>query len=712
MTKYLIVHDGRVPAGLGAVVYHRLLRRAGVASEIQSIGTTHGAQYFWSEYVGKLLGRPTASEERLVLFGVTFLDLFPDRCDERIRELKEKYESLEIWSHRWPDGFALKWDVLIPPEDIAFGELSEFLTPVEKRYLRLSLIAARAVPQESHASEDARIVQSLDELAANDPDVWNRAIESDDMRHVLQPGGIEAQDSQQNGELKIYSNSESTHLLEVEIPKKLATREIAHIDSLLNDLELPDETVVLAWLAKDRVLLYRRDRGLKRPSLRWLIEERFAELVPPVIRDEHYGQQDAVYFQIGRGFQTKHASTMQDLAKRLVDQTTGGRFLSAALSRSIAQLANQILRDIDFRGLYTSHSAPTLTVSPNELYELIHTSSRSGEMRRTLTVQIRAESPRAIGFIYRDGGYNLQKIERMLEGAMFGMKRRELAWLGPSGVPGRLRVDVHPIFDVEDIPAIQAVLQEPRMTSFQREPKFVSDDSVIGKFQTYLDMGNLVAYAESETIGPSVAHAMTLLSAAETIAKSAQRSHGRSEVLDLFSGSGAANRLLSRWNHSVVSVDMYVDVRSLGLKKEDDGMWLRADARDVVAAEGAILDRRYDVIGLDPPHSELVEIMFGATEQTTSLTELCSARSKILVMYQGHSTQSGRLSIVREGLKRSNWPHVVVIQVEEELIVLAASTEAGYSSEAFDSFVETTVRKIDGLAKDMKLGNLFVRRVS
>jgi 16S rRNA G966 N2-methylase RsmD len=708
-----IVHDGRLPSGLGAIVYHRLLRRSGADSEVMQLLSTQGAAYFWRVTVQDLLERRTAADERLILFGITYLDIDPNYCNSRIAELKRRYAELEIWSHRWPDGFAQRWDVRIPPDDIVFGQLSRLLTPLDKQYLRFSLMAARIVPVNGSQAEEADFVELLADIVADSPEAWDRLVkfetpaELDDLA-----AGAPAVKRASNG-LEIYSNDKQSNILELSVPPDLATREIVYIDVVLKDQELPVETLVVAWLSTNRLLLYRHDPSLSRPSIRWLIEKRFSELVPEAIRGQHYGQQDAVYFEVDPSFKRDHASDIQSLAKSLVRQSTGGRYLPAGLSRSVATLANKVLQETDFRRLYTGGDNPDLSVRASELYTLIHVSSRLARLRKTLTVQIRAESPEAISFLYRDGGYNLLKIERMLEGAVLGMSLRELPWLTVGDVPTRLRVDVHPILEEADIPKIQEVLRRPRMSSFGRESRFVSDESLIGRFLTHLDMNRLVAYAESETIGPSVAHALTLLAVANTFVTKSRRprAHGGAEVLDLFSGSGVANRLLSRSSHTVVSVDMYVDVASLGLDKERDGIWLKADARDVVSREGAILDRSYDVIGLDPPHSELVEIMFGASDQVCSLTELCSDRSGILVMYQGHSTQSGRLSIVKEGLRRSKWPEIAAIQVEEELIVVAASVRSEFSTEDFSEFVEATVRKIVDQAADMRLGDLFVRRV-
>lgn len=108
-------------------------------------------------------------------------------------------------------------------------------------------------------------------------------------------------------------------------------------------------------------------------------------------------------------------------------------------------------------------------------------------------------------------------------------------------------------------------------------------------------------------------------------------------------------------------------------------MWLRADARAVVEQNSPLIEQSFDVIGLDPPHSELVELLFGA-EGRDSLVRLCTLRSSLLVLYQGHSTQRGRLDLVTNGLAEDGWVHRSILQVEEELIVVGSTAKGDEQS--------------------------------
>ncbi|MEV6621284.1 hypothetical protein AB0M83_19110 [Amycolatopsis sp. NPDC051106] len=596
----------------------------------------------------------------------------------------DTYAEVEIWSHRWPDGYHEHLNnetlpeikILIPPDDIIYGSLGMDLQAHEKLLLRYSLVSARAIPA-NHSSTDLDDTRSLRKWIDADPDAhWRLLLESQPLEEVVDAATSESTLANVSDGIEFLENYDNEDVtLEIKILSSRATQEVEILEGICDAENPPASAVFLVWLGDDRVLFYRRDLEAALPSLRWLIENRYSSEVPPVIAGNHYGTQDAVYFKISNSaaFRRTWGRKLKVLARTLAGAQTGGRYLTAALARDLAELANGVFSAVDLRGSYTDSRQPKIEVVAADLYELIHTSSRTNEKRKTLTVPVQVHSAEATAFLFRDGGYNLQKAEMLLEGAVTGLGKRRLLWLGNQSIPHRLRVDIRPPALGGDsgqyMAAVRAALSAPRMGTLLADDGYVSGDSVIGKFLEYCRMNSLVCFNESETIGPSVAHAMTLHAAAAAIKDGTPGAM----VLDLFSGSGVANRLLSMHSHSVISVDLYVAAGAVQVAPDGgDGLWLQTDARAVLKHSSPLIEQKFDVIGLDPPHAELLDLLFGAAEQP-SLVQLCAERSDWIVMYQGHTTQRGRLALVRAGLVQAGWPNVLVLQVEEELIVLAAT---------------------------------------
>jgi hypothetical protein len=684
--RVLIVHDGRLPGGAGAVVLARLLTRADSrAITVQHLLTGQNALYFWTTETGRLLEEGD-KRTKLILFGVTFYDFEDGLASEALFALERAYGELEIWSHRWPDGYSRSSrNVNIPPQDIVYGPLGYELTPPEKRLLRLSLVAARAVPTEGR-DEDVAMVNALTQWLEADPANWDRLVSEPDLASLL----LEAQSARTSGSRVADATviEEHTDFIDLNIAGRHVSHEIAIIDDVLADRRAANNTVVVAWLGTDRVLLCRRDAQQELPSLRWLIDNRLHAAVPVALRGEAYGPQDSVYFRLTDvGTKSALRPAMRELAKQLAAASTGGRYLTAAVARDVAGIANRVFRSIDLTGQFTRSDNPQIEVVASDLYDLIHTSSRTGERRHTLTMPIRVYGPSAIAFLYMDGGYNSDKAERLLEGAMVGLSGRGVAWLGLPPQSGRLRLDIRPMLQADDdISAVRQALRAPRIKSIASEG-LVAAESVIGKVLSNVQLDRLVTIADSETIGPSIAHALTLLAAGAALREGANKV----SILDLFAGSGVANRLLSNAGFDVTSVDLYVSASSVGLDLSNSptGLWLRADARAVVHKSHPLIEQKFDVIGLDPPHSELVELLFGA-EQGESLVRLCALRSDLLVLYQGHSTQRGRLDLVMNGLAEAGWIHRTILLVEEELIVVAATERTGA-----DEFTQLVHRIVD-----------------
>ncbi|MGW4370785.1 hypothetical protein ACWEKT_34615 [Nocardia takedensis] len=706
----LIVHDGRLPGGLGATVLGRLLIRAGqVVDGVHALDREQNAFSFWTDGVEKLLLHQNAGQTKLVLFDITYYDIDPDFCNNALARLAARFAGLEIWSNRWPGGYVQSnREVKIPPDDIVYTYLGRFLNMEDKRLLRLSLVAAEIIPT-ADLMEDVYTAKALEIWIGLDPSVrWRELLETDDLTEVLTKIQEVSIGPSRAREAIVHDDSLYVNrFLDIEITPQAAHSELPVVDALCDERKVPRSAVILAWLGPERVLLIRRDTSFEYPALRWQIENRYGSLVPEPYRGRHYGPQDAVYFRIDP---TKHERSQlrpafRELASQLAVAESGGRFLPAGLARDIAHIANDVLRSIDLTGAYTDTS-PSIEVAAQDLYVLLHQSSRTGKRRQTLTIPIHVRDAGATAFLYRDNGYNLQKAERLMEGALIGLALRNLEWLGNAPQPGRLRIDVRhevPVDRPEYTREVQSALQKPRMSPIPVDDKYVSPDSLIGRFLSMCGMHKLVCYDESETIGPSVAHALALLAAARTL----KDGKSGANVLDLFSGSGVANRLLSLFGHQVTSVDKYVSATSVEVSSEHgDGLWLRADARRVLDDKDPIVEQTFDIIGLDPPHAELLELLFGGSERA-SLVELCAKRADVMVMYQGHSTQLGRLGLVYDGLVAAGWAHVRILQVEEEIIVVAGNANQNNFGELYDRII-TSLKTI---VHENRLGDLDVRTI-
>lgn len=250
-----------------------------------------------------------------------------------------------------------------PPDDLVYGSLGEFLEPSEKRLLRLSLLAARALPVSAFSHDDKLMVDALTQSLTKDGGLgWDSLLTSDDIDRLVSDALAAYVPEDYSGTADIVDSPDDGQYIEIEVPKRFATQELQVIDSALVDEDVTLSTVVLAWLGPDRVLLYRRDLNLQLPSLRWLIENRFESGVQENIRGTHYGTQDAIYFRIESSSKRRLRAPMRRLASDLAMTTTGGRYLMAAVARNIAELANTVLEAIDLRQAYTGAASSQLEV--------------------------------------------------------------------------------------------------------------------------------------------------------------------------------------------------------------------------------------------------------------------------------------------------------------------------------------------------------------
>lgn len=723
MTEYLLVHDCSTAAVLGAAVFCRIAQASGAEVQVWfDPAITGRTGKFWTDGVSNLLCRDDRQRLTLVLFGITFNDRDPGACLSAIERFEAEYSSVAIWTHRFPDGYRKAGlDVRIPPDDLIYNDpndetlriMGRFLDGYDKQLLTTSLIAARAVPGDGLPDE-----QSLARKIAKGLDTHPQAI----WQHLTNGSTSEIpevvwEESVQSlaGLFRLdRAYEKATKVVELSLAKEHARNAADALAAFAAVNALPKGAVMVCWILNEesdaeRLLLTRNDNDHEYPALRWLIEQRYASYIPEVLRNGHFGPQDVVYFSIPQGATRAELSySIDSLATKLAAHESGGRFLTAALTRDIARVGNELLKSIDLTGKYTAASQPDIRIAEETIYVLLHRSSRTGRRQATLTVPIEARGAAAVAFLYRENGYNLQKLERALEGSLVALRMRSLTWMQPKGLreanvhlPARVRLDIRPLkgrgdSDARFAQAVQAALGVGGMSTIDMRQGNVADDSIIGNVLNRARLKKLVCYNESETIGPSVAHALVLLSTASVAGewisrgRRADNAGHRMTVLDLFSGSGIANRLLTEEKHSVTSVDRYVPAGAVGLEFGTDGLWLKADARDVLDADNPILSQRFDVIGLDPPHAELLDALF-ASQGQNSLVRACANRSSLLVLYQGHSTQAGRLPLLMAGLQASGYPYASILQIEEELVIVAATK--GLSG-SFSDFVTTVIDEL------------------
>lgn len=722
MANYLVVHDCRTAGVLGAAVFTRLVKSAGHAIESWFDPEVTGRTgRFWADGVTHLLERADSPGIELVLFGLTFNDRDPDTCLERIEELRRSFNSLTLWTHRFPDGYrSAGLDVRIPPDDLIYNDPSDenlkqigrHLDGYDKRLLATSLLAAGAIARNGFEEEDGLAAQVDAGLERDVEATWNALVE----------GRVET-----IGRLQVAKNDESlaslirtdrgyvaeTNTVEVTIDSRSTPKVVPALSAHAKLHNVPTGTVYVCWVRKsetdvhERVVIRRSDDSHQFPALRWLVENRDQRLVPPSLRGRHFGPQDVLIYSVPeRQSRASLSHEVGALAASLASHRTGGRMLTAALTRDVAAVGDEILQSLDLTKSYTGRANPAIRIAEESIYVLLHRSSRTNKHRATLTVPIEARGAKAVAFLFRENGYNLLKLERSLEGALVGLRHRSLTWLLPSDrdradahLPARVRLDVRPVRETREprtefAEGVRSALDADRMSAVDRSDGDVSEDSVIGRVLARARLEKLVCYNETETIGPSVAHTLALLSTASVAGDIRGQNPGqsgprRTNVLDLFSGSGLANRLLTDEGHFVTSVDKFVPASAVGLGSGSDGLWLKADARQVLHESSPILDQRFDIIGLDPPHAELMDLLF-AGSSGRSLVSACASRSNLLVLYQGHTTQSGRIGLLQAGLKAAGFQNVAVLQIDEELVVVAATEDLEVEM-PFGRFIENVV---------------------
>ena len=321
----------------------------------------------------------------------------------------------------------------------------------------------------------------------------------------------------------------------------------------------------------------------------------------------------------------------------------GERTPNPALTRVLHDSATRALRRLDLKGQYVA----SLNCDPSRTRIRIDQGNRSARERATVVLRLLAGDANAAAFLYAGNGYNLNKLERLLEGILLGLGSYQSAWLGSLRVPERLRIDVH-------MPSgIGAALGDRLRTVPEVEPVSLTRAIDLGlltsqsSIHSILSAGrvtrdiNMILYRESETIGPSVQFAWLVGGLASEVGSSLGRGI---QVLDLFAGSGlVAREILSKQNTArVYCVDAAISALQASVKGLAGVTWLRTEAHRACGGADALLDMEFDLISMDPPHAAVFDLLFRAVSPDRTFIDQVSHRAPWLVVYQGHVSQFGR----------------------------------------------------------------------
>ena len=699
--KHLLIHDTRSVGFLTGAVLTRILRRLGheVITFFGSDTTRHVID-FWSNTL------PSVELEaygRVVLCCMTFDELHADSCVAQIRKLEEATEAPPlILSHRWPDGYAhTGYDVLVPPIDV-LDRYAAQVEPEERELLRLSLIISRQADPQQISDGDFQKSELLFKSIVTEPEkYWIKLTE--DLNAVLLESGRHVQsdhtrDMEKLGVLEVEADgyflfqlaSGARGYAEKTI-ESLLRMQTEHTDVLgLGLLELRDGT--RAYIV--------RPYGNTCPSVQWLLE-RYAidKGLPPA--ESWFGPQDAKSLFLNRvGLGTKDIprfrQAMIDFAQATWAIRHGGRKPVAGLTRLIHHTADNALASLDILGKHTGEN-PKISFDTAATQILFDTSNRSGMTRSTLVLKLVIESPESAGFLFTHGGYNLLKLERLLEGALIGMATQRSVWLGAMAVPTRLRIDTHLIDDAmkglsDAFQGEKEVLSVPLSNAL--ETKLLTEGSCAHKALTQYcgqDSSRMIVFRGSETIGPSVQYAITAAAVASGLA---EHKSEPVEVLDLFSGSGITARAIlnKRPDLRIWCVDGAIDAKSVGLSNRRDVVWIRTDYRNAVRKEGRALAERFDLVIMDPPHSMLFEMCYAGAEGAPDFFSELSDVAPWLIVYEGHLCQIGRGLALKNSL-RKYYERSVTIRVGSEALVVAGPK--GWFGAPFDQVVTKAKRVLE-----------------
>jgi hypothetical protein len=686
--RVLVVHDTRSVGFLAAAVIARVRVRQG--EEVAAYfgrEATRDVGAFWASAADRL---PLAGVDHVVLSSVTFDRRQPEVCRAVLDHIAATVGSrAEIWSHRWPDGYRDRDEVYVPPFELVERYRME-LGPPELRLLRLSLIMSRQVPRHRIDAEDQRLADRLDLRLWDDPEGAWKALRQAPEALLAELDRLGAAPVARPDWGRVVGVDDA--VVDVDLAGGARGFEEKAVEQLLADADVAEHAVAVAPVHDQdgsRLYLCRRGGLLDRPSLRHLVATDGPRLGLPAA-SHWFGPPDALHLPLedaegGEAAGPALQRRVAEFAAHAARATTGEREPDAAVTKLVWRAAVQALQNLDLLGRYTAdmpEGGPALQVRPEEIRKLLAVGNRGNELRHTLIVTVTAHTADAAAFLFLDGGYNLLKLERLLEGVLLGLRSLPSGWLELVEPPSRLRVDVScPPEVARALPHVMRRTPKVAATDLAEATQAgaVAPESNVAEALRRFDTDRLIVRGQSETIGPSVPYALLLATTASEVATAAGRC---ARVQDLFAGSGLASLVVHHrqpGEPTIHAVDDSVSRREAVAADDASGLlWLRTDVCHVLGGEHAILEERYDVTGMDPPHAALFDLVFDTAGETdTSLLGRAAASCDWLVIYQGHVTQRGRADLLTPHLGAC-FARAACWQIGQELLLLCGPDQVDY----------------------------------
>lgn len=695
MVRSLLINDTRSVAFLTSVVLARVRQRQGdtIVPYLPEKLPIH-TEEFWGQLS---LHLPLSGIDEVILCCMTFDSYNPQRCIDRLHAFEaETGRPPVILSHRWPDGYEnTGYKVIVPPFELVEMYASE-LQPEERELLRLSVIISRQADRSLIAEQEFQFSERLATAIWRSPhDYWNHL--TNDLTqtlHKVRTTPTIGADAPITSKGTLESAGDAYALFRLE-PSMEGHAEKT-IAELLRYYKAPPEKLGLGVLeSTDDIHVFAvQSWETKAPAVDWLLDRysREARLPPPA---QWRGPQRARSLSFRRaGLKSADLpelkANLMHFAQLAHQNRYGERAPVAGLSRLIHLAANRALESLDLTRTYTALNDPQLEFTPEKTRVLIEPSNRTNELRETLVLRLEVKSAGAAAFLFKHEGYNLLKLERLLEGVVIGIGTQRSNWLGSLDIPARLRIDPR-IAEIVLENMAEAMTNKKEVTTITLDhaerSQILRAESTIFRALREIDVngnGELVIWRESETIGPSVQYAFAVASIAESISKGDQI-----EILDLFSGSGLSARMLAKhvtWR--VFCVDNAVENR----QRLKNIIWLKADVREVIRRTGGVLNRDYDLVCMDPPHAALFELLFGKGEGGLAAIDDIGKIAPWLVVYQGHASQEGRGIALAVALQL-RYSNITLWQIGPEVITIAGP--ADWNGKPYYEFIERARSSIE-----------------
>jgi len=689
-----LVHDTKTPGFLTAAFIARRLRAEGCSwasfagrSRTAKGIVTDRAKEFWERGVARL-EEVIEPGDRVYFCCIPLLTyenfVIPREASNRIRKRLGNHGRFEVLSQRWPDQYS-EIDIksrLVPFE---LGEGTNALTSRFERSIAELILAASH--QADPSQVDPEVHHLLDQLGRalslcyRDPtpsydagrDLLESFLDEETAERLMkQWRGTPTEQSPGWALTPIAPN----RVYSILIPSGEKEHREGKVRRVLR-AQTDDHSAIGIGVQKPspdnfRIYLLRcSDVVVDRPSLLRLLWEdgrRFDVPLPTETSGWIVADENTLTFvsEISKEASTPSAAevlqtSIQEWAKEVSTKLRGDMGAPAILSKVLCQAGDEALKELDLAKKYVPR---TLRFRPADTIIRFDAGNRTkkGDIRRTLVLTIEVGSDDGAAFLMRGDGYVLLKLEYLLQGVLLGLVSSRDPWLWSVRLVDRIRLNPEFRSTIDSDKLVEAMKRDVEAASIQdMEPS-----SVIGRALKEVGASMIVAYRETEMIGPSVQYGRAVASLAAYLAEGRQESL---QVLDLFSGSGFSARVLKDrcQNSMLICVDAAVAMDQSLVAARRDVLWLQTTVEQLFGEPRGkgILSRQFDLIALDPPHAALLSISFGG------LLETLSKCTKWLVIYQGHTSQSGSGQAVSTAIRKffpKNQAETVVVDSEEIVV--------------------------------------------